>query len=44
MFCVEAKLGIGMPSCKEEEGVEDIFLMIFVLVWEEPFKDRDDTL
>jgi hypothetical protein len=41
---VKAKLGISMPSCKEEEGVEDIFLMVLVLFWEESFKDRDNTL
>ena len=41
---MEAKLGIGMPSCKEEEGVKDGFLMMFVLLWKESFKDRNDAL
>jgi hypothetical protein len=41
---VKVKLGIGMPSCKKEEGVEDSFLMMLVLFWKESFKDRDDTL
>jgi len=41
---VKAELGIGMPSCKKEESVKDVFLMLLVLLWEESFKDRDDTL
>jgi hypothetical protein len=41
---VEVKLGICMPSCKEEEGVKDGFLMMFVLSWKESFKDRNDAL
>jgi len=41
---VEAKFGIGMPSCKKEESVKNIFLMLLVLLWEESFKDRDDAL
>jgi len=44
MVCVEVEFGIGMPSCKEEECIKDVFLMLLVLFWEESFKDRDDAL
>ena len=33
-----------MPSCKEEQRVEDIFFMLLVFFWEQPFKNWDDTL
>jgi len=41
---VEAKFGIGMPSCKKEECIKDVFLMLFVLFRKESFKDRDNAL
>jgi hypothetical protein len=41
---VETKLGIGVPGCKEEESIKDGFLMMFVLLWKESFKNRDDAL
>ena len=33
-----------MPSCKKEKSIQDIFLMMLVLIWEESFKDRNDAL
>ena len=33
-----------MPGCKKEEGIEDVFLVLLMLFWEESFKDRDDAL